>query len=203
MSRQELPGAGGLSRLSDRKPECRFPSRAPMRRTDSCSRLDTADDAVDVLRFGRGDTEVDQTAVVLRLAPTVADVRAPVDAGPSVNGHRRWRWRVDRPGRHVRGPRRSRCQHHKSGRSKEEFLHRKIPCPMFDQVRRAAAIMPFPRQRPNPVRKRSDNAVRVLIASLAAPLEISCDPFATVGGKSGSQRHLGRSSEHFFVRAGR
>lgn len=38
---------------------------------------------------------------------------------------------------------------------------------------------------------------------LAWPLEIGCDPFATVVGKSKSERHLGRSSRYFSIRARR
>src|SRR5262245_51430088 len=50
----------------------------------------------------------------------------------------------------------------------------------------------------NPLRRRSDNAYACPF--LAWPLEISCDPFATVAGKSDSQRHLGRSSQYLFTR---
>jgi hypothetical protein len=53
--------------------------------------LDAADDAVDVLGFGHSDAEIAQTAVVSRLAPAVADVPTSVDAGPAVDGRRRWR----------------------------------------------------------------------------------------------------------------
>src|SRR6266540_3830642 len=88
--------------------------------------LRAADDAVHVLGLGGSDAEASQSAVVLRLAPAVADVAAPIDARPAVDGDGRRRC-IDRPRRHVRSPRGSRRKHNKSGRSKEEFFHRKSP----------------------------------------------------------------------------
>src|SRR6516164_4293217 len=133
--------------------------------------------------------------VVFRLAPAVADVPAPIDAGPAIDGRGRRRRRVSRPRVHVRGPRGSRRQHNESGRSKEEFFH--LESPIRCSVRQAAALT-FPGNNLIPLRRRSDNAYACPF--LAWALEISCDPSATVAGKSDSQRHLGRSSQYFFTR---
>src|SRR5262245_39830478 len=75
--------------------------------------LDAANDAVDVLGFLHIDAEADNTSsvVVSRLAPAIADVPTPLDAGPAIDGRRRRRRRVSRPRVHVRGPRGRGRQH--------------------------------------------------------------------------------------------
>ena len=161
--------------------------------------LDAADDAVDLLGFRHIDAEADKTAgtIAFRLAPAVADVAAEVEAGPAIDGQRRRRRRVSRPRVHVRGPGGSRRQHNQSGRSKEEFLHHKSP--VFGSASRCPNASPATiRTTPTPA---PDSACACPF--LAARLEISCDPFATVVGKSKSGRHLGRWSRYFSILARR
>src|SRR6516162_7789282 len=112
--------------------------------------LDAANDAVDVLGFLHIDAEADNTSsvVVSRLAPAIADVPTPIDAGPAIDGRGRRRRRVSRPRVHVRGPRGRGRQHNESGRSKEEFFH--LESPIRCSVRQAAALT-FPRQQLEPL----------------------------------------------------
>src|SRR5262249_54886664 len=72
--------------------------------------LDAANDAVDVLGFLHIDAEADNTSsvVVFRLTPAVADVPAPIDAGPAIDGRRRRSRRVSRPRVHCPRPPRKR-----------------------------------------------------------------------------------------------
>src|SRR4029450_4662848 len=50
----------------------------------------------------------------------------------------------------------------------------------------------LPRQQLEPARRRSDDAGWVLVVTVVRRLRISCDPFATVAGKSAPQRDQGR-----------
>src|SRR5215471_5105388 len=63
-----------------------------------------------------------------------------------------------------------------------------------------AVALTFPRQRIEPPLRRHRIAPARFLFFLAGPLELSCDPFATVVGKSDSRRHRGRSSRCFFTR---
>src|SRR5215472_10420200 len=159
--------------------------------------LDAADDAVDLLGFLHIDAEADKTAgtIAFRLAPAVADVAAEVEAGPAIDGQRRRRRRISRARVHVRGSGGSRRQHNQSGRSKEEFLHQKSP--VFGSASRCPNVSPATiRTTPTPA---PDSACACPF--LAAPLEINCDPFATVVGKSDSRRHRGRIVAMLFYSA--
>src|SRR5215472_6655840 len=125
-------------------PDVGFQPEHPCSKLIVVAGLDTADDAVDVLRFLHVDAEADKATgtVVFRFAPAVADVGAPVHAGPGVDRSGRRRWRASRPRVHVRSLRGSRRQHNESGRSKEEFFH--YESPVRCSVRQAAALA-FPR----------------------------------------------------------
>src|SRR5262249_30504879 len=103
--------------------------------------------------------------VVSRFAPAVADVGAPVHAGPGVDRSGRRRWRVSRPRVHVRSLRGSRRQHNESGRSKEEFFHHESP--VRCSVRQAAALT-FPRQQLEPLTPTLGKRLRVSFFSLTA-----------------------------------
>src|SRR5258708_23065614 len=72
-----------------------------------------------------------------------------------------------------------------------------IPNPLCS-VRQAAALT-FPRQRLEPPPTPAPDSA-CACPFLAWPLEISCDPFATVAGESDSRRHPGRSLQCFFTR---
>ena len=87
--------------------------------------LGASDGAIKV-RGARERADAGQGRVELRLAPAVADVGAPIQARPGVEGSGRRRRRVSRswPRVHVRSPRRSPREHNKSGRSKEKLFHR-------------------------------------------------------------------------------
>src|SRR5262249_15500968 len=118
--------------------------------------LDAADGAIDVLGARQGP-DAGQSGVILRLAPTVADVGAPIHARPGVHGKRSGgRRRVGWPRIHVRSLRRSRREHNKSGG--ERAFSSWIPWSDVASPSTSRCANVFPGSNSNVASWRSDDA---------------------------------------------
>src|ERR1700704_154836 len=101
-----------------------FPAVDPLAQLIVVARLEAADDAIDLLRFGER-ADPGQGDVVLGLAPAVADVHAPIETRPAIDGRGRRRRLIRRP--QVSGSGRAHRQNNESSRRKKQLLHNNSP----------------------------------------------------------------------------